>query len=527
MTLQGSWSFEENTGSTSVDTSGSGRTMTAINGWTTAGHTGNGLLSSGAQAGAQVIVDSTFALQPSSTFMCWVKFNSVSTFQEILYGPRYGSSGIWYVGLTSTGRLTAAWGDGSMTGTTALSAGVWYHIAFAFDWASGDGNNSAVLYINAVSEVTSSAFPLNPGTLLWGGNLDANDGDVPLNGFMDDARWYSERLTQPSIQTLMTTPVASLLASSGTRRFLKDQSGNWQPIRTERIVGAGVGGTIYGWQLTKYSVGLNKYGINGDSLPIYKGVLKPLAGTVIRNKKITSPLDLSNGNITIEKCLVQPTSSGQGVPILTTFDSNGVKPGDGPVSIIDCTIEGSQLSQFSAAMSSAIQAIGTIRGNYIYGLGSGISVLNVGTQFDGLVEGNYVTGLVAFGDPATTGNHSDGFTVRDFDTTINPTRQLVIQNNRFDERSGNDTGALFIQTNSGKISNVIAQGNLLEGGGYNMALNEQNHVYSNIRSINNRFQPTGYGPSYVDGGMGYTQWTDNYLNDPAQPDNRGSVVGPG
>lgn len=527
MALQGSWAFEENTGVTSVDTSGSGKTMTAIPGWTTGGHTGNGMLLDGTKAGAQVVLDSTFALQPSSTFMCWVKFNTVSSFQEILYGPRYGSGGVWYIGLNASAKLTVAWGDGTMTGTTSLVAGVWYHVAFAFDWASGDGNNSAVLYLNAVPEANNSTFPLNPGTLLWGGNKDAVDGDVPMNGVMDDARWYSERLGQSSIQTLMITPVATLLASAGTRRFRKDDSGNWQPIHTERIVGPASGSTLYGWQLTKYSVGLNKYGINGSTLPLYTGILKPLAGAVIRNKKITSPLDLSNGNITIEKCLIQPTSSGQGVPILTTFDSNGVKPGDGPVSIIDCTIDGSQLSQFSAAMSSAIQAIGTIRGNYIKGLGSGIAILNVGTQFDGLVEGNYVTDLVAYGDAATDGNHSDGFTVRDFDISINPSRQLVVQNNRFDESSGNDTGALFIQTNSGRIGNVLVQGNLLEGGGYNMALNQQNFTYSNIRSTNNRFQPTGYGASYVDGGIGYTQWTDNYLNDPAQPDNRGSVVTPG
>lgn len=68
----------------------------------------------------------------------------------------------------------------------------------------------------------------------------------------------------------------------------------------------------------------------------------------------------------------------------------------------------------------------------------------------------------AWGDPATTGNHSDGFTVRDF--PAGPGRLLIVRNNRIDCDSGNDTGAFFVQTYGGNIDNVAASGNLLEGG---------------------------------------------------------------
>jgi hypothetical protein len=85
-----------------------------------------------------------------------------------------------------------------------------------------------------------------------------------------------------------------------------------------------------------------------------------------------------------------------------------------------------------------------------------------------LVERNYITKLRAWGDPAADGNHSDAFTVRDFKDA--PGRQLLVRNNRFDRNSGNDTDAFFIQTYSGDFANVTAEGNLLEGGGYQLVL---------------------------------------------------------
>lgn len=520
MILQGSWSFEENAGTTSVDTSGTGRTMVNIPGWTGAGHTGTAVLLNGTLMGGQVTLESTYYLHSASTFMCWVKFNATGAYQEVVYGPRYGSNGEWYMGITPAGLPIVAWGDGNMTGVTPLATGVWYHMAFAFDWASGSGGGDAQLYVNGVQVASSvNTFPLDAGTLYWGGY------DLPVNGTIDDARWYSDQLSQSDVQTLMGTPVPSLLANSGTKRFYKDTSGDWQPLHTQRIVNPS-SVVPYGWLLTPKDVGLNKFGINGHNLPVYNGPQQPSAGAVIIGKKITMSLDLSNGNITIERCFIQPASVPQGVPVLCTYDFDLSTAGAGPVTIKDCTISGELLSQHDAAMSSGIQGMGTITGNYITGLGSGIAVMGAGDTGNCLVEGNYVTGLVAWGDPATDGNHSDAFTVRDFSAVSEPGRQIIVRNNRFDCRSGNDTGSCFLQTYAGPIDNVLIQGNLLEGYGFNMGLNELTYSYSNISSINNRFSPLGFGPSYIQGGGGYVQWTNNYLDDPAQPDHVGVGVNP-
>ncbi len=103
-------------------------------------------------------------------------------------------------------------------------------------------------------------------------------------------------------------------------------------------------------------------------------------------------------------------------------------------------------------------------------------------------------------------------------------RRVIIRNNRFDCNSGSDTGAVFIQTFSGRIDNVTLEGNLLEGRGYNLGLEQTNHPYANLQALNNRFSPTGWGPAYVTGGPGWRTWQNNYRYDPTQPDAKGTAV---
>jgi len=187
-------------------------------------------------------------------------------------------------------------------------------------------------------------------------------------------------------------------------------------------------------------------------------------------------------------------------------------------------IDGSQLSAQEASSLTGFIGVADLIGNYVHGLGSGLAIFNSGTSLDATVQGNYVTGLVSYGDPATTGNHSDAFTVRDFTDASDPSRQLLIEGNRFDCDSASATGALFVQSYSGPIDNVTITGNLLEGGGYQLGLNDLNYPYANLTATNNRFTGTGWGPAYVQGGAGWTSWSSNYLNDPSVTDNEGQAV---
>ena len=515
MALQGLWRFEEGTGTTSADMSGNNLPVTNIPGWSTTGHDGNGLAVGAAGSGGRVAISSDFDFHHSSTFMCWVRISALGATRTIMYGPRYSGVGSWNVSVSAAGVISASWGS-TITGST-LTAGTGYHVAFAFDWAAGGGGSNSRLYVNGTLVASGEGFPINGGTFYWGGNTN------PLNGTIDDARWYSDQLSQSQIQTLMNEPIAGPLESSGTTRFSKATNGTWEPVRTRRIVGAPSAGTVYGWQLTRHNTGLAKFGINGERLPLYTGLMKPAAGTVIRGKKITTALDLSSGNITIERCLIQPTSSGAFV--LEGFDVNNMVPAPTPVTIRDCTIEASAMSEYNAAWSTGIRALGTISGNFISGFSAGIAIMGLGTQLDCMIEGNYVTDILSWGNPATDGNHCEAFTIRDFSQASVPTRQMTVQNNRFDCNTANSSGACFLQTFSGRIDGPLLQGNLLEGNGYLLTLNQLNHPYSNVRFTNNRFNPIGaYGTHNVQGGSGFSVWNNNFLNAPGQPDNRGAAV---
>ena len=210
---------------------------------------------------------------------------------------------------------------------------------------------------------------------------------------------------------------------------------------------------------------------------------------------------------------------------MTTTDNNDdYLPGDDLVIIRDSEITGTLLSQESAAYSTGFIGIATLQRNYVHHFGSGLALFHAGTRLNSLIENNYVTDMLGYGDPATTGNHSDAFTIRDFTDEAKSDRTATIRNNRFDCDSPNATGAFFIQAYAGRIDNVTIEGNLLEGNGYQLALEAKNSGYSNVSAINNRFSGTGFGPVYAIGGSGFARWENNYRYSPSGADARGSVI---
>lgn len=304
--------------------------------------------------------------------------------------------------------------------------------------------------------------------------------------------------------------------------------------------GGGGGGTtpppatLLGWQLSPTNTGLTPHGLNCGSLPSYTGSSKPAAGTLISGKRVNTTLDLSNGNITIEKSCIRPTSVGQGLSLMTTTDlnncnSNGCPVTPSTVTIRDSEIDGSLTQTSDVAYGCALVGIATMQRNYIHHTGSGICMYNTGSTLSATIEQNYVHQLRAFGSGGS-GSHNEAFTVRDFPTNSNPSRRMNVYNNRFDASSGNDTGAAFIQTYGDNINEVRFEGNLFEGQGYQLGM-EASHgnIYGTaMRAINNRFSGTGYGPAYVTrNGLsyGWGEWRDNYINNPSAANNKGTVVG--
>lgn len=286
---------------------------------------------------------------------------------------------------------------------------------------------------------------------------------------------------------------------------------------------------LKGWQITAANTGLAAYGMScSQNLPVYTGPTRVPAGTVISGMRITTPLILNEGGVTIEKSCLQPTYSDQ--TIVQTWDPNAACPKDegcpppAGLSIIrDSEFDGSRLSFSDQAYTTAFKGVATLQRNYIHNVGSGIGIIAAGKTLDALIEQNYVVGLVTFGNGVT---HSDAFTIRDLDASQKPDRIGIVRNNRFNCDGGDESGALFLQA-WGKIHNVTVEGNLLEGGGYQLTLGIKDQgSYGNIKAIDNRFSGTGWGAVNTEAGPGWTAWQQNYYNNSAAPNNQGSPVSP-
>lgn len=302
---------------------------------------------------------------------------------------------------------------------------------------------------------------------------------------------------------------------------------------------AGQGGTgkvLPGWELEAGLTGLARVGLSCAGLAPYAGPKKPPAGTVISERRVEAALDLSAGDITIERSCIRPTTIGHGLHLVTTTDNDhctkdGCAPTTGVVTIRDSEIDGSQIALEDAAYACAFIGVGVLLRNDIHGMGSGICFFNTGHTLDAIAEGNLVHALRASGDPAGSGSHNEALTIRDFDRSQAPSRRARVRYNRLDCQTGNDTGALFIQTYGGDIDGVTLEGNLLSGGGYQLILEAGfGHVYGeDMGAMNNRFSGTGYGPGYADGkglGYGFSVWEDNAIDDPSKPDHKGKPLGP-
>jgi len=341
--------------------------------------------------------------------------------------------------------------------------------------------------------------------------------------------------------------------TSGGLRWMKlDFNSNW-PAQQDRIDGQGglrysihalragttppeeppteppTSNPARGWNVTAANVGLAGVGLSCDQLPVYTGSLKPASGTVLSGLRITGPLDLSNGNILIEKSCIRPDRVGEHHDYLVTTttcrDGGCTATQAGNVVIRDSEIDAEHLDASAIAQSCAFLGVGTLERNYMHGMGSGICFFETGAVHSARAERNYVRGLRAFGNPETTGSHNEAATIRDF--TDAPGRTVVFLNNRLDCSTANDTGALFIQPTWLPIHNVRIEGNYLEGGGYNLYLERTGNAgYGNVVALDNRFRSTGWNPVAVASGPGFASWSDNYRYDALKADGKGDVVNP-
>ena len=282
---------------------------------------------------------------------------------------------------------------------------------------------------------------------------------------------------------------------------------------------------VRGWRLTTNNVGLGRFGLSCDELPVYRGPAKPAFGARIVGKLVTEPLDLSNGGVKVRHSCIRPTYPGHLNNFLvstTTCGDSCYPPSRGRTVIADSEISGFGMGAEQIAGSCGFMGVATIRRTLFRGMGTGICIMDTGTRQSALVEQSYVTDLRAFGD-----SHNEAATVRDFrgrDTD----RSVVFRNNRLGiDLDGNTSGGLFIQPTWESIYHLDVVGNLIEGVGYNLVVTNslpgEDAEYDDIRAFNNRFLSQGYGPASIEG-PGWDVWRDNYHYAPGRPGARGRPV---
>lgn len=284
-----------------------------------------------------------------------------------------------------------------------------------------------------------------------------------------------------------------------------------------------------GWELNSTNTGLAGVGIDKNSLPLYTGSHQPAKGTVISLKKITQILYLEKGDITLDRCWIQPTSGTSLGSIVFTYNPEMSIPAQYHNKIIDCDIDGTAANQGDCGGALCIYGMCAIRGGgydalrcNIYGMGSGICVYGSGYGLNCRIEQNYVHNLRGGGE-----SHNESSTIRGFDGT-----QCIFRNNRMESLTGHDSGALFITPWQGPVNHCSIEGNLFHTGNWCVYVGYRayNHSYGNdMKLINNRFVLYGYGPVCCDT-EGLTCWlvfSENYYNNPnLPPENMGPAIMP-
>ncbi len=190
----GWWKLDEASGLTAADSSGNGNdgTLTNMNGdeWIT-GQVDGALEFDGNNDYIDV---SSLSATLDKTFSCWIYIDSLYDSYHTLIEfendrPWFGLaewSGNWYL----LEYRKSCWGS------TSLSTGRWYHIAYTSDI----GTNSSKVYLDGVED-TFSAVNANTQTGT-GMGIAYLSGDTPFDGKIDDVRVYDFALTDNEVNSI-------------------------------------------------------------------------------------------------------------------------------------------------------------------------------------------------------------------------------------------------------------------------------------------------------------------------------------
>ena len=205
--LVAAFSFDEGSGTTVTDASGTGNNGTTANTtWVAAGRYGKALTFNGTSSRVNVPDATALHLSTGMTLEAWVNPTTVSnSWRDVIYKGNDN----YFLEATSTGGSAPAgggiFGNGSATTTvkapTALTRSTWSHIALTYDGATLRlfVNGTQVATQARTGAIRTSTNPLQIGS-------DSIFGQY-FSGSIDEVRVYNRALTAAEVQSDMNTPL--------------------------------------------------------------------------------------------------------------------------------------------------------------------------------------------------------------------------------------------------------------------------------------------------------------------------------
>ncbi len=202
--LVGCWLMEEGSGSTLIDSSGSGNdgALSGNPAWTT-GVNGQALALDGSGDYALVPDDASLDIANQLTLAAWIQPANSGTQYVVKKATQGGVDG-YELSLASSGKIftrlnQSTSGNGIRIDSTSdypTDGSTWMHVAATYDGAT------LRLYVNGVEESSlSTSIPIATNTLPLGIGAQS-DGDSSLEGNLDEVRVYNRALSVTEIQVL-------------------------------------------------------------------------------------------------------------------------------------------------------------------------------------------------------------------------------------------------------------------------------------------------------------------------------------
>ena len=203
--LVAAYGFDEASGLSVTDSSGTGNTGT-ISGATrsASGKYGGALSFDGLNDLVSIADSNSLDLTTGMTLEAWVQPTAINDWRTVLFKERPGGLVYGLYSSTDTGRpggFVDIGGERSARSTTALPLNTWTHLA-----ATYDGGNLR-LYVNGTQAATlalTANIPVTTGQLKIGGNGVWSEW---FKGLIDEVRVYNRALTAAEIQADRDRPV--------------------------------------------------------------------------------------------------------------------------------------------------------------------------------------------------------------------------------------------------------------------------------------------------------------------------------